>query len=79
MTSKPTPLPAFSDELVRDVSELVYRARLGESDTAKMIAEDKDQGQKLRSRAGSYDSLTRTYLTVLRDRALKRTQPVAKQ
>lgn len=79
MPDKPTPLPAFSDELIRDVSELVYRARLGESDTTKMIAEDGDQGEKLRKRAQCYDALTKVYLTVIRERALKRTQPVAKQ
>lgn len=60
MTEKPT----FSPEYIRDISERVYRTRLG-ADAASMIAKDKDNGEKLRSRAASYDPLTRAYLAAL--------------
>ena len=53
------------NEWVRDISEAVYRDRLGADDTARMIAKDGDTGQKLRNRAGGYDSLTRTYIAAL--------------
>lgn len=58
----------YTPEEIRDVSEKVYRAKLEQScagDTARMIEKDGDQGQKLRNRAGSYDTTTRTYLEVL--------------
>lgn len=54
-----------SPECVRDISERVYRIELGPVDTARMIAKDKDNGEKLRNRAKSYDSLTRSYLKAL--------------
>lgn len=60
--------PTFDPEYIRDISELVYRARL-ESDclgnVQRMIAKDKDDGEKLRNRAGQYDALTRIYLGAL--------------
>lgn len=59
------PKPTFSPDYIRDVSEKVYRSRLGEADVASMIAGDKDNGEKLRARAASYDGLTRTYLKAL--------------
>jgi len=64
-----------SAEQIRDISEAVYRLRLDQDtphrsdsnpgNVARMIAKDKDGGKKLRSRAGSYDALTRAYLEVL--------------
>ena len=57
--------PTFNPEYIRDISELVYRQQLGEEDVARMIEKDKDEGQKLRSRSASYDSLTRSYLGIL--------------
>lgn len=50
-------------EYVRDISEAVYRVRLGEDDTARMIAVD--GAEKLRKRAACYDILTRVYLDVI--------------
>lgn len=52
----------FPPEVVRDLSEKVYRERLGEGGAERMIAEDGDQGQKLRTRAAVMDDLTRSYL-----------------
>lgn len=52
-------------EFVRDISEAVYRERLGAADAAAMIEKDGDQGQKLRERAASYDSMTRSYIRAL--------------
>lgn len=60
--------PTFDPEYIRDISETVYRAMLEQNcsgDVARMIAKDKDGGEKLRNRAGYYDRLTRAYLTVL--------------
>lgn len=67
------PKPTFDPEYIRDLSEKVYRVRL-EQDCAgnvdRMLAKDaekdpSDGGQKLRNRAGQYDSITRAYLAVL--------------
>lgn len=44
-------------ERIKDIAEAVYRDRLGERDVARMIAEDKDNGEKLRGRAQSYAPL----------------------
>lgn len=58
----------FDANYVRDVSEQVYRARLGEKDLAQMIEEGGggDKGRaKVRRNAGSLDTLTRFYLDVL--------------
>lgn len=61
--------PTFAPEYIRDISEQVYRKRLiaesGGGTPDRMIAKDKDNGEKLRNRAGSYDPLTRAYLDVL--------------
>ena len=57
--------PTFDPIYIRDISEKVYRLELGEDDMRRMIEKDKDQGQKLRNRAGSYDPLTRSYLKAL--------------
>lgn len=63
----------WSMDFVTDLSEAVYRIRLGgEKESEAMIRADKDGGQKLRNRARSYDVMTRAYLTVLRQRALLR-------
>lgn len=59
------PVPTFDPNYIRDISEKVYRERLGPDDTASMIAKDKDGGERLRGRASSYDPLTRAYLDVL--------------
>lgn len=48
------PVAPVDHERIKDIAEAVYRDRLGERDTARMIADDKDQGQKLRARAGIY-------------------------
>jgi hypothetical protein len=62
------PPPDYTPEFVLNVSEAVYRIRLGgPKEVADMIANDKDQGQKLRSRAGAYDALTRAYLKVIKE------------
>jgi hypothetical protein len=55
----------FEPEYVRNISEAVYRERLGESDTASMIEKDKDGGKKLRGRSASYDGMTRSYLRAI--------------
>lgn len=58
MTKKLTP------EQIRDVSEKVYRHRLGKDDADRMVAKDKDAGAKLRARAAIYDDLVRDIITV---------------
>lgn len=60
----------FPKDLVRDISERVYRIRLEQDckgNVERMIAKDKDNGEKLRNRSESYDSLTRTYLHVIKE------------
>lgn len=63
--------PSFDPAYVRDISEKVYRARLddmsggGPGAVERMIAKDKDDGKKLRNRAGMYDPITRAYLDAL--------------
>ena len=61
--------PTFDAEYIRDISERVYRANLtrdsGEGAPERAIKKDRDNGEKLRNRAGAYDKLTRTYLKVL--------------
>ena len=63
-------IPIYDLVAVRDISEAVYRLRLGKDDTQRMLAKDNDDGAKLRERAESYDSLTRAYLDVINDRGL---------
>lgn len=68
MANPRPPKNTFDPSYIRALSELVYRARLEQScpgDTARMIAKDEDQGEKLRNRAAYYDALTRVYLSVL--------------
>lgn len=66
---KREPKPTFDPDYIRDLSEKVYRLTLvrdnGEGSPERMIASDKDNGEKLRNRAGAYDPLTRVYLKVL--------------
>lgn len=65
------PKPAFAPSYIRDISEKVYRAKLddmsggGPGASDRMVEKDGDEGQKLRNRAGQYDSLTRFYLDAL--------------
>jgi hypothetical protein len=58
----PEPPVASDADRIRDISEAVFRERLG-SDAKSMIGDD---GKKLRARAGAFDSLTRVYLKVLK-------------
>lgn len=61
--------PTFDPEYIRDISVSVYCQRLVDAGGAgaadRMVADDEDNGEKLRGRAASYDALTRTYLKVL--------------
>lgn len=54
----------FDAEFVRDVSEAVYRDRVGADDIARMI--EKHDAAFVRRSAGSYDTLTRAYLRTLK-------------
>lgn len=56
MAEKPKIAPVDSNR-IKDIAEAVYRDRLGERDVARMIADDEDNGEKLRGRAQSYASL----------------------
>jgi len=58
--------PEFDAEMVRNISEAVYRDDLGPADTASMIEKDGDSGKKLRERAGSYDKMTRAYMRAIK-------------
>lgn len=58
--------PEFDPVEVRDISEHVYRERLGDGGAERMIEKDRDDGKLLRERAESYDSLTRSYLRAFR-------------
>lgn len=55
----------MSPEEIRDVSEKVYRKRLGKEDVERMIAKDGDGGVRLRKRASIYDDLVGDILKVL--------------
>lgn len=60
-------------EEVRDISVEVYKRRLEDSQAGavdRMLAKDEHDGSKLRSRAASYDALTRAYMAVLSQRNL---------
>jgi hypothetical protein len=58
----PKKIAEFDPNLVRDISQHVYIQRLGTGEAAKMVAKDKDDGEKLRKRAQVYDELTKCYL-----------------
>jgi hypothetical protein len=64
-TTEKQKIPAWNPEFIRDLSEKVYRRSLGDDDVRRMIEKDEDGGKKLRSRASSYDKLSRTYLELL--------------
>lgn len=69
ISATPYRTPEFPLERIRDLSERVYRDRLGESDVTSMLAKDGDGGIKLRERAVSYDALSRAYLRAIEDGA----------
>jgi hypothetical protein len=52
--------PPIDQERVRDISVIVYKARLGRRDTAVMI-ETQGGEKKLRERAAFYDPMTLAY------------------
>lgn len=61
----------YTPEQIRDISLKVYRLNLdhpsggGKGAADRMVADDKDDGEKQRNRAAAYDKLTRLYLAVL--------------
>ncbi len=55
----------YTAEQIRDVSEKVYRKRLGVDDTARMLEKDKTRKLQLRDRASLYDDLVQDILIVL--------------
>lgn len=57
MSEKKPKIPPLDNAHIRDIAEAVYRDRRGDSDVAKMIADDKDSGEKLRDRAAIYEPL----------------------
>lgn len=57
--------PTFDADYIRGISEAVYRDQLGEDEARRMVEKDEDSGEKLRRRAGQYDSLTRSYLKAM--------------
>lgn len=67
--ARKTRVAEFDPVMVRDISERVYRERLesesSEGAVARMLKKDGDNGEKLRHRAGAYDSLTRSYLRAM--------------
>jgi hypothetical protein len=70
MTDQKKREPEFDPAEVRALSVAVYKARLvqdsGEGAVERMIAADKDTGEKLAGRAAAYDALTRCYMRVAR-------------
>lgn len=58
-------MKTYTPERIRDISEKVYRHRLGKEDTARMLEKDKQRKLQLRDRAGMYDDLVRDVLRVL--------------
>lgn len=69
--SNRTPRPVYDPEYVRDVSEAVYRDRLG-ADGVERAEDDPKRGAAwLRRNAGAYDTLTRAYLDALNTTGLR--------
>lgn len=65
------PVPcAWTPEQITNMSEALYRLRLGPAEVAAMLLEDQDDGQKIRMRAKSYDSMTRDYLEIIKQRGM---------
>ncbi len=62
---KRTVPPPMDKSRVLDIAEAVYRDRLGERDTARMIQDDRDSGQKLRQRAKAYVPLVAPFCRAL--------------
>ena len=54
----------FDPTMVRDISEIVYRDRMGDANADKLIS--KIGAAKFREWAGSYDTLTRAYLRAVK-------------
>lgn len=54
----------YTPEQIRDISEKVYRHRLGKEDTSRMLEKDKTRKLQLRDRAGIYDDLVKDIITV---------------
>lgn len=54
----------YTPEQIRDISEKVYRHRLGQEDTRRMLEKDKTRKLQLRDRAGIYDDLVKDIITV---------------
>lgn len=55
---------------ISKISEAVYKERLGPDSVRRMLANDKDDGAKLRGRSEQYDALTRAYIKVFRQMKL---------
>ncbi len=55
----------YTAEHIRDISEVIYRKRLGPDDVKRMIEKDADGGNKLRARASVYDWLVAEVLEAL--------------
>lgn len=67
----PRQAPDWTPDEISDLSEAVYRIRLGSAAAvADMISNDKDNGEKLRRRSRCYDVMTRVYLDVLKQRGM---------
>lgn len=55
----------FDDAVVHELSNKVYRLRLGDTELASMMT--KKTEQEIDTLARSYDALTRAYLTALKE------------
>lgn len=69
------PAKTHDPDIVQEISVEVYKILLvadsGIGAVERMIAEDKDSGQKLAGRARAYNRITRAHLTVLAIRGVK--------
>ena len=63
----PPRAPTYDDAMIADLAERVYRAALGPKDAASMVAEDQDDGVKLRRRAQAYAPVVRLTLDALKE------------
>jgi hypothetical protein len=65
---KAAPKPmAYDDALLARLCERVYRARLGRKDAERMIAEDGDDGKKLRRRSMAYAPIVKCTLDAMKE------------
>lgn len=62
--------PEFDSTYVDRITNLVYRDRLGEKDTASMLQKDADNGEKLAERSKFYEPMVRSVLRVLKKEQL---------